>query len=94
LNAALQTFKELEGDASQLNRLGVVYFLIVYFRFRPRSYFGFAFLVRFSKLNRFSEAASCRNFKSVGAQWSACFISFAQILAMEKKLLSSSSGSS
>jgi hypothetical protein len=37
-----RTFKDREDDASQLNRLGVAYFLIVCFRFLP-PYFGFAF---------------------------------------------------
>jgi hypothetical protein len=34
----LQTWivKEREHDLSQLNRLGVAYFLVVYFRFLPR----------------------------------------------------------
>ena len=35
-------FKDHEDDASQLNRLGVAYFLIVYFQFQP-PYIGFAF---------------------------------------------------
>jgi len=37
-----RTFKDREGDASQLNRLGVAYFLVGYFQFQP-PYFGFAF---------------------------------------------------
>ena len=40
-----RTFKDREDNASQLNRLGVAYFLIVYFRFLP-PYFGFAFFLR------------------------------------------------
>jgi hypothetical protein len=35
-------FKDREDNASQLNRLGVAYFLIVYFQFQP-PYIGFAF---------------------------------------------------
>jgi hypothetical protein len=34
--------KDLENDLSQLNRLGVAYFLLAYFRFLPRYYFGFS----------------------------------------------------
>ena len=33
---SLQTFKDREDDASQLNRLGVAYFHLAYFRFLPR----------------------------------------------------------
>jgi hypothetical protein len=31
-----QTFKDREDETSQLNRLGVAYFHLVYFRFQPR----------------------------------------------------------
>ena len=36
-----QTFKDHEDETSQLNRLGVAYFHLAYFRFQPR-YIGIA----------------------------------------------------
>ncbi len=53
-------FKDREDNASQLNRLGVAYFLIVYFQFQP-PYIGFAFFFRSPKLNRLAESASSWN---------------------------------
>jgi hypothetical protein len=68
--------------------LGVVYFLVVYFGFQPH-YFGFAFLLRLSKLDQlWLKQLRLGNLKSVGAQWSACLIFSTQILAVEKKLAS------
>jgi len=53
LTAESLAFKDHEDDASQLNRLGVAYFLVDYFRFLP-PYFGFAFLFRSAKRTCFA----------------------------------------
>jgi len=48
--SSLQTFKDLENDLSQLNRLGVAYFLLAYFRFQTTYYFGFSSAQQFQLL--------------------------------------------